>query len=261
MATASTKRGKLHQSKVCLGWIYARDVDGRFQDCVMRARDYMTIKHDEHVPYLAMRSSPRIAEARTNLTQAFLQSEALASCEWLLMLDSDMTFDEDVIERMLEVASVDEVPILGGLAFGGWLGWPGFKMFPTVYRETEDPVTGIGYTKEWDYPRDSLLKVGATGCACLLVHRNVFLAMARPHPNGFGTTVDGRTNPYPWYVEGWADMRGEPLGEDVAFCRKARLLGIPTHVHTGIKFGHSKMVELTEELYDFIAELNVARYG
>jgi hypothetical protein len=99
--------------------------------------------------------------------------------------------------------------------------------------------------------------VSATGGACILIHRQVFAAMRRPYPKGFGTLADGVTpNQYPWFSEGLVGPKGQPLGEDVAFCRKARLLGIPVHVHTGITTGHMKSFEITEDRYRTIKGLD-----
>ena len=40
---------------------------------------------------------------------------------------------------------------------------------------------------------------------------------------------------------------GHPLGEDVAFCRKAGLLGIPVHVAMDVEVGHRKWTVMTKE--------------
>jgi hypothetical protein len=101
-----------------------------------------------------------------------------------------------------------------------------------------------------DYPSDALMRVGATGTGCLLVHRSVFAAMKQPHPNGWGTLPNGQPNPYPWFQEGLTGPRGEPFGEDVVFCRRARAMGIPVHVHTGIQCGHVKSFVLDESYWE-----------
>jgi hypothetical protein len=120
-------------------------------------------------------------------------------------------------------------------------------MFPTVYKSVM--VDGHpGVEPERDYPRDALVKVAATGAACILIHRSVLLRMLMPHPNGFGTFPNGDPNPYPWFVEGVS--HGRPFGEDIAFCQNAARIGIPTHVDTRIKIGHVKTAELTEAEYD-----------
>lgn len=193
-------------------------------------------------------SGPRIAEARSQLVDTFFADERL-DASWLLMIDSDMTFEGDLIERMLKVADPEHVPILGGLCFAGGRD---HAPYPTIYKEvevTQDGAPFVGIEPIHDYPQDTLVKAGATGAACLLVHRQVFIAMSHPWPKGFGTTQDGKKNPYPWFIEGLVTPDGEPIGEDVAFCRRARQLGIPIHVDTSIKLGHVKNYILDERWY------------
>lgn len=199
--------------------------------------------------FIGVQSGPRIAETRNQIVDVFAEKHPHA--EWLLFLDSDMTFECTIIEDMLKLADPEKVPILGALAFvaGGDHGGP----HPTIYEEHEmvgpDGETMVGVSHVEDYPRDALVKCGGTGAAGLLIHRSVLAAMSRPWPKGFGTTEKNIPNPYPWFAEGLVNPDGKPLGEDIAFCRRARLLGIPVHVATGIKMGHMKLYKLDEDYW------------
>lgn len=201
---------------------------------------------------LALKSGPRIAEARSQLVDQFFAEPLYRQAQWLLMIDSDMVPPIDLIDRMMAVADPTHVPVLGGLCFaGGRLMAP----YPTIYeevlveREGYDDFIAIQPVKE--YPRNALVKVGATGGACLLMHRNVLAAMSQPWPKGFGTQLDGTKNPYPWFIEGLVTPHGDPIGEDIAFCRRLAQMQVPIHVHTGVKLGHVKTFILDEEVYDF----------
>lgn len=198
---------------------------------------------------IKLTSGPRIAEARSQIVDTFFSDPLFERASWLLMIDSDMTFEPTLIDDMLAVADPAHVPVLGGLCFSGGRN---HDPYPTIYREvagTEGDTTFVGVEPIRDYPPDTLCKVGATGAACLLVHRQVFVAMSHPWPKGFGTKADGSKNPYPWFIEGLTTPDGEPIGEDVAFCRRVRQLGIPIHVHTGIRLGHVKHFVLDEAYY------------
>jgi hypothetical protein len=185
-----------------------------------------------------LRSGPRIAEARSQMVDQFLGSEMFAQADWLWMVDSDMVFDGDILSKMMQHAHPERVPILGALAFAGrHYG----DQWPTIYEEYREADDSIGVRPVTDFPRDALIKCGATGAAGLLVHRQVYVHMA----NKFGRFQDGRQNPYPWFQEGLVTSTGAPLGEDIAFCKRARSCGIPTHVHSGILMGHMKMAPLT----------------
>ena len=171
---------------------------------------------------LPKRSGPRIAAGRNSVVEHFLALDA----DWLFMVDDDMEFAADAVDQLMRAADPQERPIVGGLAIaGGRDGW-----FPTLTVVTTDGVI----SRVTDYPPDALVPVDATGAACLLVHRSVFEKMAQEFPR-----------PWQWFQE---TSYGEvAVGEDITFCLRARALGFPTFIHTGVKFGHSKQVLVTEE--------------
>lgn len=245
-------------TSVVHAYIRPADNPGRFTDSVSQTLLYDGYHHrylvDPPGGVMSMQSSPRVAEARSQVIDEFLNPDSpYAGAEWLWWTDADATFEKDTLARMMEHAHAQDVPILGALAFGG--ASPD-TMFPTVYRLLP-PENGEGWGMDRvdDYPRDTLVKVGATGCHCVLVHRQVFVAMSAK----FGRLPDGRHNPYPWYAEGTVNRAGSPIGEDVNFCIKAQALGIPVHVHTGIKTGHVKDIVLDEQLWDDWREMKALR--
>jgi len=229
---------------VCLAWIDGGTTSGWFTWSLAQLVT-LDSRLNQHVTgpqgdMIHIQSSPRIHEARNQVVDQFAQLDQQP--EWLLMLDSDMTFEPDLLERMMAYAHPERVPILGGLCFGGGrVNDP----FPTIYRLTQEG-NYASLDKVHDYPRDALVKVGATGAACLLVHRQVYAAMHK----AFGTLADGRMNPSPWFAEGVFGANGESWGEDTAFCLRAHALSIPVHVHTGIKLGHVKDQIIDEQFYD-----------
>lgn len=193
---------------------------------------------------VSMQSGPRVAEGRTQLVTHFLTNPLFEQADWLLMLDDDMVFDADLLARLMAVAHYPDRPIVGGLCFcGRHYG----RQWPTIYELYQEEKT-FGCRPVLTYPKNALVKVGGTGGACLLVHRQVYVGMAAAPWNK--TMPDGRPNPYPWFVEGLVTSDGAPLGEDLAWCRKANLLGIPIHVDTGTKLGHVKPAMLTEATFE-----------
>lgn len=238
-----------HKNTSCvLAYVRPSHIPGKFADDLLGV-----VLHDAgNQRYLggpgagsiAMQSSPRIAEARSQIVDTFLTAPQFKEAEWLWWLDADAAFEPDTLSRLMDQAHATERPIVGALAFGG--ANPD-NMFPTVYSLEPPPDGGKGWGMDriTDYPRDALVKVGATGCHCVIVHRQVFVAMQAANAR--------RENPsvYPWYAEGMVNSRtGAPIGEDVFFCLSAQALGIPVHVDTSIKVGHCKEVVLTEELFD-----------
>jgi hypothetical protein len=202
-------------------------------------------------------TGPRVAEGRSQIVDTFLKDPIYKNVDWLLMIDSDMTFEKDALCQLLGHAydgdrkakpRKPKCYIIGGLCFAGGRS----KMYPTIYggatRTAFDGSEQVVPEPVKDYPRNSLIKAMATGAAFILIHKQVLQHMAKPYPDGFSTDVYGQPNPHPWFVEGLS--KGVQFGEDIAFCMRANSLGYPTYVHTGIRTGHIKTLELNEALWD-----------
>ena len=193
-------------------------------------------------------SSANISAGRCAIVERFLAYEA---ADWLWMLDSDMTFDAGILERLLRSADAERRPIMGGLCFGcrpkthngqdiinAEFASP-LEAFPTIYDER-----GGGLAPRFDYERDAVQQCDSTGAACLLIHRRV-LADRR-----WRLGADGKPDghPHPWFRE--AVWQGKPMSEDHFFCLKARRLGYPIHVDAGARTGHVKPQVVDEAFYD-----------
>lgn len=188
---------------------------------------------------LHVQAGGNISGPRNNLVRAFLE---FGRAEWMWMVDSDMTFQPDTVERLLEHADPDSAPIVGGLCFGFN---DAQQIQPTLYEMVDEDgeLPRVGRYLEW-HP-DAMMRVCATGAACLLIHRSVFERMRdvqlpdRDRP--------GFSDAYPWFQE--TEYRGGPVGEDITFCWRARDLGIPIYVNTGVQLGHVKDRELNADVY------------
>ena len=176
-------------------------------------------------------SGPRIAAARNDIVKAFLESEQWKGVEWLLMVDSDMSWSASAVGELFEgMRDADGKvlhPIVGGLCFGG--GHGGIK--PTIHRVVDGEITIV---TEW--ADREMVPCDATGAAFLLIHRGVLEAV--------GAKYQG---PYPWFID--AAASGSEYGEDVAFCLRARMEGFPIYIATAAKIGHYKTVELNEDTW------------
>jgi GT2 family glycosyltransferase/predicted O-methyltransferase YrrM len=162
-------------------------------------------------------STPNVSKARNELVSHFLA----ADFEWALFLDSDMVFPEDTIVRLLMAAEHADTKIVGGLCVMATDDGP----IPTIYNHA--PAPAITYL-HIDYPEDTLVQVAATGAACLLVHREVFEAVAAQHPG----------EAYPWFKE--VERRRNWLSEDLEFCLRAGEAGYSVYVDTTLHIGHAK---------------------
>jgi hypothetical protein len=179
--------------------------------------------------HLAMQSGANITKARNDVARQFLDQH---DAEWLLWIDSDMTFDPDSLDRLLEAADPVERPIVGGLCFGQTTTGRWDEVWPTIYW-WDDSAGYPAVARATDYPPDTLIKVGSTGSAFILIHRQVLEDLREKFPE-----------PFPWYQE--SGLGGRHVSEDHTFCLRAVASGFPIHIHTGIRTGHVKQHELDE---------------
>jgi GT2 family glycosyltransferase len=185
-------------------------------------------------------SSVGVVEGRNEVTRDFLTSDA----EWLWFVDADMGWDPDALEQLMSVAHPQHRPIVGGLCFGfgplsdriDFAQAVIKRPFPTIFdvAETDDD---IGFRARWGYLPGVVQQCAATGAAMLLIHRSVFEAISEQ-----------------WPGIGWFDRMKHPKaqklwGEDTSFCMRAGMLGIPVHVHAGVKTSHLKTIYVTESVY------------
>jgi hypothetical protein len=154
------------------------------------------------------------------------------------MCDTDMVLQADAVDRLIAAADPVEVPVLGGLC---WSLDGGVKV-PTMYELTQkyELATGersgaLAFRRYSDWPENAVMRVGATGAACLLIHRDALKAVEK-HAGDAAA---------PWFRE--SALPGVPMalmGEDLTFCLRCAAAGVAVHVHTGVKAGHMKTTML-----------------
>lgn len=251
LALPKGQRDLIHQAtapsfpgarNILVGYISDGDTKACFTHSL--ATSQMADPYRRIIGVLNVQSRSRVVEGRNTMVKEFLDYEP---AEWLLTIDTDMTWRYDDFDLLCRSASLEKYPILGGLCFGGGsLNDDGsVNIFPTLYRIWRNEETGeLDSETVFDYPKDQVIQVSATGAAFMLIHRRVLTALG----NANGKYPDGRQNPHPWYGE--SIVNGNPVGEDVTFCLRASTMGVPTHVHTGVKIGHEKRMILTEKMYE-----------
>lgn len=189
----------------------------------------------------------RIADGRNSAVRQFLASQA----EWMVFVDADMGFEPDAIDRLIDAADPDERPIVGGLCFAyrrgpsGPLNDPKFQPVPTIYQWYETD-TRVGMAPIYDYPKNTLMQVDATGGAFFAVHRRVLEEMSQ-------SVFPGSHPTRPWFDE--TPYKDQVFSEDITFFRRAIALDFPVHVHTGIQTSHHKHTYLTEQTVGDLTEV------
>jgi hypothetical protein len=175
-----------------------------------------------------------VAAARSEIAAYFL---AHTDAEWLFMVDSDMGFADDTVDRLVESAERNGVPVLGALCFAQKLDpdvAPGqfhatrMRIQPTLYTYLERPNGERGFRSITKYKRDTFQHVAGTGAACILIHRSALEAIG--------------AEPFMPVTDPEAGGNGTPrtFSEDLSFCVRVQAAGLEMGVDTSIKTTHYK---------------------
>jgi len=169
-----------------------------------------------------------VYDARNQITKYALDKGGF---DYVLWLDSDMTFGPDLMEKLLADMEPEDGPkrqAVSGLCFGRR---PPFK--PCIYKSLDVQQQGqMIYPKAevyLDYPRDQLFEVAACGFACVMMRMDVLEAMGI-----YGV---------PFFPVGG-------LGEDLTFCWRAQKLDIKFHCDSRLKIGHIMRIHVDEDFRD-----------
>lgn len=232
----------IQQGKVVVGYCVGPEVTREFHRSLVDLLMYdaaTSRRMQDGGGLLDWESGVNVASARNAICEKFLKE---SQAEWLWMLDTDMDFRADTLDRLLAEAHEDKAPIVGALCFGIDKG----LYFPTLY--------DMKGTPEWPefvrydtWAPDSMMQVFATGAACLLIHRSVFERIRdqqTPTPAG-GSAPAGPV----WFNRVPNLSTGQLIGEDLSFCVRVRAQGIPIFVHTGVQTTHHKPVWVGQEMY------------
>ena len=230
-------------TKVAVAYVHGTEVAHSWHQS-MQALIAYDLAHNQHViggGWFATRyGTGGIVQARNDTVNAFLEQ---CDADWLFWVDTDMGFAADSVDRLLEAADPIERPIVGGLCFamrevgvdsaGGYLVQPTTTIYDWV--KTEDGQQGF-WTRH-DYERNTLTVCAGTGSAFIIIHRSVLEKIRDEY---------GKS----WYSPVFNKSVNMTISEDLSFCSRAGALGIPIHVHTGVRTTHLKQVWLDERIYD-----------
>lgn len=182
-----------------------------------------------------------VAAGRNEIASHFLRH---TDAEWLWMVDTDMGFAPDTVDRMIESAEANSVPVLGALCFAqkldpdvrqGDLHAARYRIAPTLYAYLERSNGERGFQSITKYQRNAFQKVAGTGAACLLIHREAL-------------TVVG-ADPFMPVTDPEAGGNGTPrtFSEDLSFCIRVQSAGMEIGVNTAIKTTHYKGAVFLDE--------------
>lgn len=185
-----------------------------------------------------------VAAGRNEIVENFLAMPHRP--EWLFMVDTDMGFPANTVERLIASAEESRALVVGALCFAQKadprrpeteLHARRLHLTPTLYRYV-DTGQEKGFLAITEYKPDSFQWVDATGAACLLMHR---AALEKVGPAPFR----------PMLVRGALPDGGDrEFSEDLSFCARLANVDIAVAVDTSVKTTHAKGgIYLDEDTY------------
>jgi hypothetical protein len=160
-------------------------------------------------------------KAANQIARNFLQSDN----DTLLMIDDDMVFEQDAVERLRSNEANWPYDIV--MAFCTTRGIPPQPVILQDMATQPDwpkKLSGERFKRVYDFDDGEVIPVGTTGLAFTLIRRGVFEAM-------LDSEAGLEYNYFFKYGQGVET-------EDIPFCREARRLGFGLAIDTSVKIGH-----------------------
>ena len=198
-------------------------IESEFVDCLVNMRKV----GDVEIRFLR---GSLVYDARNQITKYALSQDF----DYVLWLDSDMTFEPDLMEKLMaDIEGRDDIDAVTGLCFGRR---PPFK--PCIFSHLAIKQEGnmvMPIAENWfEYPRDQLFEVEGCGFACLLMKIGTLQA----------TGIYGQV---PFFPIGG-------MGEDLTYCKRAKDLGLRFWCDSRLKIGHIMRLSVDEGFVDNVVK-------
>jgi hypothetical protein len=207
--------------RVLVAWVHPGTVRTEFMESFIKMLG--ASKHS--ISYMACTSGPLVGRARNLCLDHFMKG----TWDVLFFIDSDMVFDEDALDKIIALRR----PIVAGLMYG--LQWNKQEKFiaASVKNSDGDYKAPLEEFKPMAQP---LWPVDGVGMAFTAIWRGVVEKMAEENPH---KKEDGLFTSSGWPFEmTWED--GRMMGEDIAFCVRAKQLGFQSYIALDVRIGHVK---------------------
>lgn len=168
---------------------------------------------------IAFQMSSLIYMARNELAMKAIQMGA----DYIFWLDSDMVFEPDLMTRMFKTLEEKSADFVSGLYFKRF---PPYE--PVAYSKFDIVNDEIVTEKMTEVPTE-ITSVGGVGFGCVLMSTAMALAVFNEYNTMFAPIGN--------------------VGEDIAFCYRAKTLGYDILLDPSIRCGHVGHYVVTEDLF------------
>ena len=168
---------------------------------------------------IAFQMSSLIYMARNELAMKAIQMGA----DYIMWLDSDMVFEPDLMTKLFKTLEEKSVEFVSGLYFKRF---PPYE--PVAYSNFGIENDEIIAEKMTEVPEE-ITSVGGVGFGCVLMSTALALAVFNEYNTMFAPIGN--------------------VGEDIAFCYRAKTLGYDLLLDPSIRCGHVGHYVVTEDIY------------
>ena len=220
----------LHNEKVIIGSCDNGFVDGLFFSSLI---NILTIKDYQYELCGNIRSEgPLIHKNRESVIRYWLST---TDADWMLFVDSDISFTADDLKFLCESADSAERKIVSGLYFTLPKTDPIFP-YPVAFVKNEKG----GYLAISDFEENSLFLIDAAGLGFVLIHRSVVEKMLSTYSLS-------------------EIFVSSQFGEDIAFFEKVHEIGEDVYLDTRASVRHMKRYPIDLDFYKMYESYNLEK--
>ena len=187
-------------------------------------RSFLDLNKPDAANYIIIKNT-LIYNARNNGADFAIEN----GFDRVMWFDSDMVFEKDTLERLMQDMDETGADIVSGIYFQRKSGAKPVVFDNVVWDVQQDGTVQAGATFFEKYPRDTLFDCAGVGFGCVL------------------TSVDILKKTKAAYGVPFTPLMG--LGEDLTFCWRARKQGARIMCDSRIKCGHIGYKVYTEDDY------------
>lgn len=204
-------------------------VDAEFAMCYAAAMTYHGAVHDDDLNQI-WRQGTIITEQRNELCKKALENGA----DWIIFLDSDMTFPYDIFERMI---AHDEDVIAANCCKR--------RRPVSMTARKEDPDDPSQLVPIWpDREVKGLEECAVVGTAVMCIRSSALLKVE-----------------WPYFQQPWMHDQQRNVGEDLYFCGMLKRAGIPIYIDHDLSWEIGHVGKYVWEAKDALAEHEIANAG
>lgn len=208
-------------AKVLLTYIHP----GMVQTAFMESMINLLGESSANISTMSIKSGPLVGRARDIAFDQFLPLDADAIC----FADTDMVFEKTALDELIAA----DKPIVSALMYG--VNAQSDTKF--VAASVKDEGDRYQPPKREAMPETGVFEVDGVGMAFTLIQREVVQALYDHNPHSRPGREKFAESGWPFEAT-WEDDR--MMGEDIAFCVRAKNLGYSSWIALDTRVGHTK---------------------